>query len=269
VKSSSGTADPYRHWRFVRAGAASVIWYTPTALEAGRSSSKRCQVRCWACPDSRPQSYYNISSRTCGLLSPPHFQLGAFQWSRAIAFVRRPVRLKIVDTDLLRGMHVPTRLSVRTVDCSTSSSVATAPRSGARLMIAPTLRSRFAQPSSRRPMPGASELSTVLWFGNQHHCHCAQQSRLTRLAACRDVACAVDSAAPSGFKDDPIGLILQARPQRCGRVVRLIVTPAEGGMRPPRERPTLIQALAQGHLWLTNCCVARRARCARSQSPLA
>src|SRR5262245_3710717 len=30
-------------------------------------------------------------------------------------------------------------------------------------MISPTLRSRFAQPSSRAPMPGANESSTVLW----------------------------------------------------------------------------------------------------------
>ena len=36
-------------------------------------------------------------------------------------------------------------------------------RSGASEMIAPTLRSRFGQPSSRLPMPGANESSTVEW----------------------------------------------------------------------------------------------------------
>ena len=36
-------------------------------------------------------------------------------------------------------------------------------RLGASAMIAPTSRSRFAQPSSRRPMPGAKESSTVEW----------------------------------------------------------------------------------------------------------
>ena len=62
----------------------------------------------------------------------------------------------------------------------------------------------------------------------------------------------VDSAAPAtpGFEDDPIEHTLRARPQRCVREVRLIVTSAEGGMRPPRESPALIKALAQGHLWL-------------------
>ena len=34
-------------------------------------------------------------------------------------------------------------------------------RFGARDTIAPTFRSRLAQPSSRLPMPGANELSTV------------------------------------------------------------------------------------------------------------
>src|SRR5919198_4813885 len=34
---------------------------------------------------------------------------------------------------------------------------------GARPTIAPTLRSRFGQPSRRLPIPGANELSTVEW----------------------------------------------------------------------------------------------------------
>jgi hypothetical protein len=34
--------------------------------------------------------------------------------------------------------------------------------------MAPTLRSRLAQPSSRLPMPGAKELSTVEW----QNAHC-------------------------------------------------------------------------------------------------
>ena len=36
-------------------------------------------------------------------------------------------------------------------------------RFGASDTIAPTFRSRLAQPSSRRPMPGANESSTVEW----------------------------------------------------------------------------------------------------------
>ena len=34
-------------------------------------------------------------------------------------------------------------------------------------MIAPRLRSRFGQPSSRLPMPGGKELSTVEWHNAQ------------------------------------------------------------------------------------------------------
>ena len=45
----------------------------------------------------------------------------------------------------------------------TPSSSATGARFGASEMILPTLRSRLAQPSSRLPMPGANELSTVEW----------------------------------------------------------------------------------------------------------
>ena len=42
-----------------------------------------------------------------------------------------------------------------------------AARSGQSAMIAPTSRSRAAQPSRRRPMPGASESSTVEWHSAQ------------------------------------------------------------------------------------------------------
>ena len=34
-------------------------------------------------------------------------------------------------------------------------------------MMAPTFRSRFGQPSFRRPMPGMTELSTVEWQSAQ------------------------------------------------------------------------------------------------------
>jgi DNA invertase Pin-like site-specific DNA recombinase len=63
--------------------------------------------------------------------------------------------------------------------------------------------------------------------------------------------CAADSAAAPapGFEDDPIQLTIPARPQRCGREVRLMVTPAEASTTPSRESPALIKALAQGHAW--------------------
>ena len=38
---------------------------------------------------------------------------------------------------------------------------------GDNAMIAPTFRSRFGHPSSRLPMPGAKELSTVEWHNAQ------------------------------------------------------------------------------------------------------
>lgn len=82
---------------------------------------------------------------------------------------------------------------------------------------------------------------------HEYDCHCAQQSRLARPAAAGNVC----AAPPThGFEDDRIELTLQARPQRCGREVRLIVTPSERGMPPPRESPALIEAVAQGHVWL-------------------
>jgi hypothetical protein len=64
--------------------------------------------------------------------------------------------------------------------------------------------------------------------------------------------CIADSASPAtpGFEDDRIQLTVEARPQRCGREVRLMVTPAEAGATSTRESPALIQALAQGHVWL-------------------
>src|SRR3954454_9795806 len=57
----------------------------------------------------------------------------------------------------------------RTVASSTLSMSATgcSRPGGARLTIAPTFRSRFAQPSSRCPMPGAKESSTAVWQAAQ------------------------------------------------------------------------------------------------------
>ena len=64
--------------------------------------------------------------------------------------------------------------------------------------------------------------------------------------------CVADSAAPAhpGFEDDVIELTLEARPRRCGREVRLMVTPADGSTTRSREDPQLLKALAQGRLWL-------------------
>jgi hypothetical protein len=64
--------------------------------------------------------------------------------------------------------------------------------------------------------------------------------------------CVADSAAPAhrGFEDDVIELTLEARPRRCGREVRLMVTPDEGSSARSREDPQLLKALAQGRLWL-------------------
>ena len=64
--------------------------------------------------------------------------------------------------------------------------------------------------------------------------------------------CVADSAAPAyrGFEDDVIELTLEARPRRCGREVRLMVTPADGSTARSREDPQLLKALAQGRLWL-------------------
>src|SRR5262249_20202543 len=53
--------------------------------------------------------------------------------------------------------------TARTVASSTPSRFATGDRSGASPITAPTFRSRFGQPSRRRPMPGAKESSTVEW----------------------------------------------------------------------------------------------------------
>src|SRR5262245_58428820 len=50
-----------------------------------------------------------------------------------------------------------------TVSASTSRRSVNGLRFGASEMIAPTFRSRLAQPSRRRPMPGANESSTVEW----------------------------------------------------------------------------------------------------------
>jgi hypothetical protein len=46
---------------------------------------------------------------------------------------------------------------------STSSRSVSGVLFGASEMIVPTLRSRFGQPSRRRPIPGANESSTVEW----------------------------------------------------------------------------------------------------------
>src|SRR6185503_1623608 len=57
--------------------------------------------------------------------------------------------------------------TLRTAASSTPSNCANGATLGANAMISPTFRSRFAQPSSRAPIPGANELSTVLWHNAQ------------------------------------------------------------------------------------------------------
>ena len=48
-----------------------------------------------------------------------------------------------------------------------NSALSASGNAGDSATIAPTFRSRFAQPSSRLPIPGANELSTVEW----HNAH--------------------------------------------------------------------------------------------------
>ena len=81
------------------------------------------------------------------------------------------------DADLPSGWNaLPSRASsasnlpgpqlartARTVSVDTPSSSANGCRLGDRPMIAPTFKSRAGHPSSRWPMPGANELSTVEW----------------------------------------------------------------------------------------------------------
>jgi len=47
----------------------------------------------------------SADKETTGLMCPQ-----AFEWRRAVTFVRRTFRLKTVDADLRRRVHVPTRL---------------------------------------------------------------------------------------------------------------------------------------------------------------
>src|SRR5215467_4867891 len=61
----------------------------------------------------------------------------------------------------LPGPHAPRTFC--TVATSTPSRLAMGCRFGANPMMAPTFRSRLAQPSRRWPMPGTRELSTVEW----------------------------------------------------------------------------------------------------------
>jgi hypothetical protein len=58
-----------------------------------------------------------------------------------------------------------------TVSTSTPRMSVNGLRLGARDVIAPTFRSRLAQPSSRLPMPGANELSTVEWQNAHSDAH--------------------------------------------------------------------------------------------------
>ena len=70
----------------------------------------------------------------------------------------------VFDTDLASNFPGPHAASTaRAVASLTPSNASTALKSGASATIAPTLRSRFAQPSSRWPIPCARELSTVEW----------------------------------------------------------------------------------------------------------
>jgi len=49
---------------------------------------------------------------------------------------------------------------------------------------------------------------------------------------------------------DSIALTVETRPQRCGRAVRLVVSPAEVSTVTAQESPALVKVLAQGQLWL-------------------
>ena len=61
---------------------------------------------------------------------------------------------------LWRGSNLPAPQELRVTFVAAS-------RAGDRAMMAPGLRSRLGQPSSRLPMPGANELSTVEWHSAQ------------------------------------------------------------------------------------------------------
>ena len=50
-------------------------------------------------------------------------------------------------------------------------------------------------------------------------------------------------------EDDLIELNIEARLKRCGRTVRLIVTPAEASPAESNDRQQLIHTLAQAQLW--------------------
>src|SRR5690348_15054435 len=61
-----------------------------------------------------------------------------------------------LPSKLYRGSYLPAPHELYTAFCAAESA-------GDSAMIAPGLRSRLGQPSSREPMPGAMRLSTVEW----------------------------------------------------------------------------------------------------------
>src|SRR4030095_11818570 len=74
------------------------------------------------------------------------------------------------------------------------------------------------------------------------------------------------SAAFPDAVDDLMQLTIEARMQRRGRSVRLVVTPLEASATALPENRALIELLAQGHRWLEQWLRGKSARCARSQS---
>src|SRR3954453_20603546 len=99
-------------------------------------------------------------SKVCRL-TPSSPNAGGISVAAVLPSGRKPLPSRNSSASNLPGPHAPsTRFTVETFVCRR---FATGCRLGDRDTIAPTLRSRFAQPSSRFPMPGAKESSTVEW----------------------------------------------------------------------------------------------------------
>src|SRR5437773_460297 len=79
------------------------------------------------------------------------------------------------------GLLMPSRLNSASYlpgPHELSTALTAGGRTGERATIAPTFRSRFGSPSSRRPTPGATELSTVEW----HRAHVMPSRLMCRSA---------------------------------------------------------------------------------------
>src|SRR3954454_5955435 len=93
--------------------------------------------------------------------TPASPKAGGINVAAVLPSGRKPFPSRKSSASNLPGPHAPsTRLTVGTLVCSR---LATGCRFGDSDTIAPTFRSRLAQPSSRFPMPGAKESSTVEW----------------------------------------------------------------------------------------------------------